>query len=119
VGGVRDLYKGLIQVAAAFVHAGRDNRFGVNRLLTTGLGYLAPYRAEGALGFNVDEICAAGEAVLAALGGLADDRIHELVALAPAYRLDETRLPAEADRWAAWGFDRDGHAEEMEITVVE
>ena len=49
-GEVRDLYKGLIQVAAGFVHITRNNHFGAKRLLTTALGYLEPYRAEGAMG---------------------------------------------------------------------
>lgn len=119
-GDVRDLYKGLIQVAAAFVHAGRDNRFGVHRLLTTALGYLAPYRDSGAMGFNVHEICAAAERLLDELPSLDQDRIHTLIPRSvPAYRLDEGRLAEEARRWGAWGFDREGNALEMEITVVE
>ncbi|MGE5595991.1 MAG: DUF309 domain-containing protein [Hyphomicrobiales bacterium] len=119
-GEVRDLYKGLIQVAAAWVHVRRNNEFGVRRLLTTALGYLAPYRPEGAMGFNVEEICVAAEAALAEAARLGKDHVEELYPeFVPVYRLDETAIPAEARRWAAWGFDSDGNELEMEITVIE
>lgn len=119
-GDVRDLYKGLIQVAAAFVHARRNNRFGVNRLLTTALGYLAPYREAGAMGFDVEAVCLAAERLLDALPAVEQDQIEALIpGYAPRYQLDETKLPEEARRWAAWGFDREGEPLAMEITVVE
>lgn len=119
-GEVRDLYKGLIQVAAAFVHVRRNNEFGVRRLLTTALGYLRPYRVEGAMGFNVDEIARGAEAVLEALPAFGPDHVEDLYPeFVPVYRLDELALPAEAARWQAWGFDRDGNEVEVEITVAE
>ena len=115
-GEVRDLYKGLIQVAAAFVHASRDNPRGTERLLTTALGYLAPYRADGAMGFDVGAICGAAERALAALreGG-----VEAALAAVPRYACDATKLPAEAVHWRAWGFDRHGSALPMEITIPE
>lgn len=117
---VRDLYKGLIQVAAAWVHVRRNNAFGVRRLLTTALGYLDAYRPEGAMGFNVEEIASSAERTLHALGELGDDRAEELYPdYVPVYRLDDLQLPAEALRWGAWGFDAEGHDVEMEITVAE
>lgn len=119
-GAVRDLYKGLIQVAAAFVHVGRNNHFGANRLLTTALGYLAPYRAEGAMGFDVERISREAEAALAAVDFLGKGRVEELdLRLAPHYEFDASAVPAEAQRWGAWGFDRDGVSAEMEIAVIE
>ena len=35
------------------------------------------------------------------------------------FAFDATKLPAEARRWSAWGFDADGAATVMEITVIE
>ncbi|MCK9519594.1 MAG: DUF309 domain-containing protein [Dehalococcoidia bacterium] len=119
-GPVRDLYKGLIQVAAAFVHARRNNEFGVKRLLTTALGYLEPYRTEGALGFDVEDICTHAERALQAARELPDDRVHEVYpAHVPQYRFDAQTLPGEAIRWDAWGFDREGNPLEIEITVPD
>jgi len=119
-GDVRDLYKGLIQVAAAWVHVRRNNAFGVRRLLTTALGYLAPYRPEGAMGLNVEEIAAASERTLAQLDRIGDDRAEELYPdFVPVYRLAEEQIPAEAMRWDAWGFDAHGNEVPMEITVAE
>ena len=46
-GPVRDFYKGLIQLAAAYVHLGRGNLKGGERLCRTGLQYLEPYRGHG------------------------------------------------------------------------
>jgi predicted metal-dependent hydrolase len=40
---LRDLYQGLIQVAAAFVHVKRDEYPGSVRLLDSGISKLAPY----------------------------------------------------------------------------
>jgi hypothetical protein len=119
-GPVRDLYKGLIQVAAAFVHVGRNNHFGANRLLTTALGYLAPYRGDGAMGFDVGRICREAEAALATVDSLGKGRVDELDrGLAPYYEFDAAAVPGEAQRWGAWGFDRDGAPQEMEIAVIE
>lgn len=119
-GPVRDLYKGLIQVAAAFVHVGRNNHFGANRLLTTALGYLKPYREGGAMGFDVERICREAEAALAAVDALGKGRVDELdLRLAPHYEFDSSKLAAEARRWDAWGFDREGNPLELEIPVIE
>lgn len=119
-GEVRDLYKGLIQVAAGFVHMRRNNDFGVRRLLTTALGYLEPFRADDAMGFNVDEIARGAEAVLEALPGVGPEHVEDLYPeFVPTYRLDELALPAEAVRWGAWGFDSAGNEREVEITVAE
>jgi len=115
-GDVRDLYKGLIQVAAAYVHITRDNPRGADRLFTTALGYLAPYRAEGAMGFDVDAICGVAErahAVVLESGPAAAIEVR------PRYTCDVVALPAEARRWRAWGFDREGAALAMEITVID
>ncbi|MBI2765133.1 MAG: DUF309 domain-containing protein [Chloroflexi bacterium] len=119
-GDVRDLYKGLIQVAAAFVHVTRANYHGASRLLTTALAYLAPYRAEGAMGFDLEAICAQAEAALAHLEEVGPGRTHELYpALAPTYAVDLAALAGESERWQAWGFDRHGNAVEMQIEVAE
>ena len=119
-GQVRDLYKGLIQVAAAFVHLSRGNFVGADRLLRTGIGYLRPYRADGAMGFDVDSIATAAERIHARLlkGGLTGIGALDL-AVRPLYAFDRGELAAEALRWGAWGFDRDGKALELEVTVPE
>jgi hypothetical protein len=119
-GPVRDLYKGLIQVAAAFVHVRRNNHFGANRLLTTALGYLEPYQQSGAMGFDVERICREAEAALAAVDKLGKGRTDELdLGLAPHYEFDASVLGEEARRWDAWGFDRAGNPVDMEIPVIE
>ena len=118
--GIRDLYKGLIQVAAAFVHIKRPNHFGADRLTRTALGYLAPYRPAGAMGFDVEAIAADVEAVRRRVNELGTEHIGEYdLALRPTYDFDESRLQGEAVRWRPWGFDEQGHALELEITVVE
>ncbi len=119
-GEVRDLYKGLIQIAAAFVHISRGNFIGANRLLQTGPGYLSPYRAAGAMGFDADRICREAEAAHATVvalgpGGLAGFDLS----LAPRFACDAARLGAEAVRWQAWGFDGEGSPLEMTIEVAE
>jgi uncharacterized protein len=119
-GDVRDLYKGLIQVAAAFVHISRRNYIGANRLCRTALAYLQKYRAEGAMGFDVERIwhdtADAHERVLA----LGRERMDEFdLARRPFYAFDAARLPAEAVRWQAWGFDIDGISVPKEIAVVQ
>ncbi len=119
-GDVRDLYKGLIQLAAAFVHLRKANFVGAERLLRTGMGYLAPYRPEGAMGFDVEAIATAAQATHSRLvqggrTGVADLDLAER----PFYAYDREALPAEARRWQAWGFDRDGTSLELEVTVPE
>lgn len=119
-GEVRDLYKGLIQVAAAFVHLTRGNHFGAERLLRTALGYLAPYRPGGAMGFDVETICRDAEDAYARIVALGKAHIAEFdLSRRPVYAFDATALAAEAVRWQAWGFDAAGRALPMEITVVE
>ena len=119
-GDVRDLYKGLIQVAAAFVHISRCNFVGADRLCRTALSYLEKYRAEGAMGFDVDGISrdtADAHARVLALGRGHMDQFD--LSRRPLYAFDAAALPAEAVRWQAWGFDKDGVSIPMEIAVVE
>lgn len=117
-GGVRDLYKGLIQLAAAFVHISRANYVGAERLTRTALGYLAPYRAEGAMGFDVEAIGRDAESVYSRVLALGKGRIDEFVLTErPFYGFDESKLAAEAVRWGAWGFDKDGRALEMDVEI--
>lgn len=121
-GDVRDLYKGIIQVAAAFVHICRENCHGARRLLTTAIGYLAPYRDEPTvLGIDVDAFASAAEACLAEVERLCPDGRLEAFdfSLTPVLRVDDEALPADAVRWDAWGFSREGAALPMEIEVVE
>jgi len=119
-GDVRDLYKGLIQIAAAFVHITRENCIGARRLLTTALGYLAPYRETGAMGFDVEAICRKAEASLVQVVALCPGGLERFdPATTPHYAFAPARLAEEARRWDAWGFDRQGDAVEMEIDVIE
>jgi predicted metal-dependent hydrolase len=59
-----DLYKGLIQVAAAFVHVDRNNWNGATKLLTSALGLLDGY-PEREKGFDLDGIRHCAVAALA------------------------------------------------------
>jgi len=119
-GPVRDLYKGLIQVAAGFVHISRGNQFGASRLLTTALGYLDPYRSAAGMGWDVETIARDTEDALRRVHELAPSRLAEFdLARRPLFAFDRAKLRAESVRWHAWGFDADGNAEEMEITVAE
>lgn len=119
-GPVRNLYKGLIQIAAAFVHIDRNNAKGAGRLLATGIGYLEPYVTTGAMGFDVDGIVKSAERAKRELERLGHERLDEFdPRLAPVFRWDPRRVEAEAIRWNAWGFDEEGQAASMEITVVE
>lgn len=119
-GQVRDLYKGLIQVAAAFVHLTRGNYTGAERLCRTALGYLAPYRSAGALGFDVEQVCRDIEDAYARIQELGPERIQEFdIGRRPTYEFDRRRLSAEAVRWRAWGFDGSGNPVTETITVAE
>jgi len=119
-GPVRDLYKGLIQIAAAFVHLSRGKYIGAERLLRTAMAYLEPYRAGGALGFDVEAICRAAEDVYARLRNAGPNGVAGVdLARRPFYEFDAELLPAEARRWNAWGFDEAGQPLQMEITVAE
>lgn len=118
-GDVRDLYKGLIQVAAAFVHITRGNDRGARRLLSTGASYLEPYRSETTLGMNVDEICRAAAAALAVVESDGSLAVPADPARVPVYRFDPTSLAAQAIHWRAWGFDREGTPLTMPIQVPD
>lgn len=68
-----DFYKGLIQVAASFVHIGRDNWRGARKLMNSALGYLDGHSGtEG--GFDVDGIRERCRAVLSHLDELSHGR---------------------------------------------
>jgi len=69
----RDTFKGLIQIAAAFLHIERENWRGARRLLRTALGYLgnAPARFEG---LDVAGLRARTAAVLVCVADLADGK---------------------------------------------
>lgn len=119
-GPVRNLYKGLIQVAVAYVHISRNNHFGAGRLFRTALGYLAPYRAEGAMGWDVNHIMSVAEQAHAVVNQLGKGNLEGFdFSLRPFYAFDETALASEAQRWDAWGFDAEGSPLEMEIAVIE
>lgn len=119
-GPVRDLYKGLIQVAAAFVHLQRGKFIGGERLLRTALAYLAPYRETGAMGFDVEAVCRATEDMYERLLAVGPGGVSSLDLMRrPYYTFDAAKLPAEARRWNAWGFDGEGRPLEMTITVAE
>jgi hypothetical protein len=118
-GEVRDLYKGLIQVAAAFVHISRGGYKGANRLLATAVGYLEPYRAGGAMGFDVEAICRAAERAHGRLREQGPDGVVLEPGMAPVYACDLSRLKQEAVRWRAWGFDGAGNALEMTIHIPD
>lgn len=119
-GVCRDAYKGLIHIAAGFVHLSRRKYPGSERLLRTALGYLAPYRTGGALGFDIEAVCLDAEdmyqRVLAAgPGGLPEVDITRR----PVFAFDAAALSRHALRDAAWGFDAEGKPVEMEITVAQ
>lgn len=119
-GPVRNAYKGLIQIAAAFVHLSRGKYVGAERLLRTGTAYLAPYRPGGAMGFDIEAVCAAAEECyerLVAAGPAAAPAFD--LARRPIYAVNTAVLPDEARRWSAWGFDEAGNALPMSITVAE
>jgi hypothetical protein len=118
-GEVRDLYKGLIQVAAAFVHISRGGFKGANRLLATSVGYLAPYRETGAMGFDVNAICSAAESAHRRILAQGPGAVVLEPDMAPVFDVDLSLLAAEARRWRAWGFALDGAVLEMEIHVPD
>ncbi len=119
-GPVRDLYKGLIQLAAGFVHLSRANYSGAERLLRTGMGYLEPYRESGAMGFDVERISGDAAAVYRRLLDLGSLRVRELdLALRPWFAFDAEALRTEAIRWGAWGFDDSGASRHMTIVIAE
>jgi predicted metal-dependent hydrolase len=70
----RDLYQGLIKLAAAYVHRARDNQLGVSRNLAGAQDRLARVAARRATeqGVNVADLLAEIRRRLPADGGLAD-----------------------------------------------
>jgi hypothetical protein len=118
-GRVRDAYKGLIQIAAAFVHLSRGKFVGAERLLRTGVAYLSPYRTDGALGFDIEEIASTAEELHARLLAVGPARVTDVdLRRRPFYRFDKDVLARQAVRDGAWGFDAKGKAREMEITIA-
>ncbi|MFN0096196.1 MAG: DUF309 domain-containing protein [Dehalococcoidia bacterium] len=118
-GDIRDLYKGLIQLAAAFVHLTRANYTGAERLLRTSRGYLAPY-APAAMGFDVANLVQAADALLAEVQHLGPAGIERFdLARAPVWRLDEAAIGPSARAYRAWGFTPAGVAAEQTIEVIE
>lgn len=119
-GPVRDLYKGLIQIAAGFVHLSRGNYPGAERLLRTALGYVQPFRTIGALGFDVERIAVATEDVYRRLVDAGPARIGDIdISRRPVFAFEPGLLSAEARKWRAWGFDEQGRPEPMTIVVAE
>ncbi|MCC6386102.1 MAG: DUF309 domain-containing protein [Dehalococcoidia bacterium] len=119
-GPVRDLFKGLIQLAAAFVHITRNHYRGPDRLLGTAAGYLRPYTDTGAMGFDAAALVAAIEAAHARLRAAGPANPASLYPGAePVLTFDAASLPAEARRWRAWGFNDEGLATVNEITIIE
>ena len=119
-GPARDAYKGLIQVAAAFVHLSRAKYPGSERLLRTALGYLGPFRAEGALGFDIERVASAAEDMYARLIGDGREGVDRLdLAIRPFYVFDDELLRLHALRDGLWGFDAEGNPLPMEITIAE
>jgi hypothetical protein len=118
-GAVRDLYKGLIQAAAAYVHLSRGGYPGALRLLTTSLEYLTPYRQRGAMGFDVDRIARALEAAREEVLRLGPSGLARFpLQLRPVMAYDRNLLGSEARLWRAWGFDDQGTALQMEVTLA-
>ena len=98
----------------------RGKFIGSERLLRTALGYLAPYREDGAMGFDVEAICRAAEDMYDRLLAVGPGGVRGLDLMRrPYYTFDAAKLPAEARRWNAWGFDAEGRPLEMTITVAE
>lgn len=119
-GPVRDLYKGLIQIAAGFVHISRQTEYGSERLLRTAVTYLAPYRPEGGMGWDIETIARDAEDALGRVRSLVPGRLGEFdLSRRPHFAFDASALATESLRWKAWGFDADGNALETEITVAE
>jgi hypothetical protein len=118
-GGLRDCYKGLIQLAAAFVHLTRANYVGAERLLRTAREYLAPYEPS-ALGFDIAGLLAAAGLAYDHLVALGPERAMDFdLSLAPVWTVDLTATGPSAVAHRAWGFARDGTAEDMVIDVIE
>ena len=93
---------------------------GSERLLRTALGYLRPYRTTGALGFDIEAVCAATEAVYASLLAAGEAGIGGVdLGGRPFYAFDGALLREHAIRDRVWGFDRQGQPLGMEITVAQ
>lgn len=118
-GPVRDLYKGLIQIAAGFVHISRQTDYGSERLLRTAIAYMAPYRPGPVMGWDVETIARDAEDAIQRVRSLVPGRLAEFdLSRRPFFAFDASALAAESRLWNAWGFDPDGNPLEMEITVA-
>jgi len=73
---LRDLYQGLIQVAAAFVHVMRNEYPGSVRLLDAGIGRLAPY-GDAKEGVELAAFVAGARRAREALLSLGEKRLSE------------------------------------------
>ena len=70
------------------------------------------------MGFDVESIAAAAQAMHTRLAAVGRPGVETLdLAKRPLYAFDRDALAAEARRWHAWGFDREGNAIQLEITV--
>jgi hypothetical protein len=119
-GPIRNFYKGLIHVAVAFVHIGRGNYYGANRLFRTARQYLEPYYGLTPMGFDADQLRLETRAAHDVLIGLGKTGIRNYdLDQTPKFRFDPARVRDEARRWRAWGFDINGDSRIMTITVAE
>jgi hypothetical protein len=119
-GSCRNAYKGLIHVAAGFVHLSRRKYPGSERLFRTALAYLGPYRVGGAVGFDIEAVCQDVESMYQRVLASGPAGLAEIdIARRPTFAFDPLALSRHALRDSAWGFDDKGKALEMEITVAE
>ena len=75
-GTVRDFYKGIIHIAAGFVHLIRGNYHGTLAKLGSGVRYLEPYQPF-CLGVDVAGLVADARRVRAAIEALGPERFRE------------------------------------------
>lgn len=106
-----DVLKGLIQLAAAFVHLDRGNWHGGHKLLTTALGYLAGQPRSSCRGFDLEAIRARAAAIIGWIerheppeGDRFDESLRfELAPLfadaVPAGVVEDVELPYRARRY--------------------
>ena len=78
----RDFFKGMIQIAAGFLHIERQNWRGAGRLLRTALEYLEPYPATYE-GFDVEGIRESVSAALAQVENMAENREADAAQIRP------------------------------------
>lgn len=73
-GPVRDLYRGLLQVAVVYYHVGRANYAGALKVYQRCLKWLQPWRPQH-LGICVDELIADLEAVIGEVRALGPEKL--------------------------------------------